>query len=238
MLNLRNLSFLFYVIIALIVSYLPIIHWPFSWWTSFFQEFSKALTLLLTGGSVENITLSLRGIGTSTLEGGYPWLTAVGGYFGLTVSGVLIYIMSDKIPKRYAVLEALLLAALIIMSMYFWVRDFVSVFILLLILLFIFFTIKLHHRGLIKFTIKFIGIYMILESLRVPLNLLDGRIDLKMMPMMQSNAFLGYSLIIIWCLLSLFALYWIWRWHKPPELDQKKIFSNYLPKLMGLGSKS
>jgi len=54
---------LLFIVAAFIVDYLPFINLPFLWSETFFHEISHGLAALLTGGSIDSITLNFNGAG-------------------------------------------------------------------------------------------------------------------------------------------------------------------------------
>lgn len=231
MVSFRVITFLGYVGLAFIVSYLPIINWPFSWWSGFFHELSKVISLLIINGSLLSIELSFRGTGTSALDGGNPWIVATSAYCGSVIWGILIYTMADKLDKKYAQMQAIGLSLLILVITIFWVRDIITLLILAFITILLLSIIKLRSSTIMKIAIKFIGIYIVLDAIRAPLNLLDGRVPFDLIPLIQQSSSLTYLLAFGWFIFGLLGLYVLWRWHKP-VLDKKEV-SEKVFKLFG-----
>ncbi|MCU7884373.1 MAG: M50 family metallopeptidase, partial [Candidatus Thiodiazotropha sp. (ex Lucinoma annulata)] len=46
-------SFILQVVAALVLSAIPILHYPFGWFETLFHELSHGLSAILTGGSIE-----------------------------------------------------------------------------------------------------------------------------------------------------------------------------------------
>ncbi|MCS5707663.1 M50 family metallopeptidase [Candidatus Berkiella cookevillensis] len=215
MFSLRSITFLAYVVVAFAVYYVPIFNWPFSWWMGFFHEISKALGILATGGSVSSLELSLRGMGTSFAQGGNIWFIATCSYCGAVLWGMLIYILADKLHKKYAIFEAIVLSLFILFISILWVRDILTILILIIMVGLLLSIIKLHNYSLMKITLKFIGIYIVLDGIRTPLNLLDGRIPLDLIPLMQQSTVFTYLSVFLWFCFALLGIYALWIWHKP-----------------------
>lgn len=215
MISLRSITFLTYVGVAFATYYIPIFNWPFSWWMSFFHEVSKAFGILATGGSVSSLELSLRGMGTSFTQGGNIWFIATCSYCGGVLWGMLIYILADKLHKKYAILEAFALSFFIILISVFWVRDILTILILVVMIGLLLSIIKLHNYGVMKITLKFIGVYIVLDGIRTPLNLLDGRIPMDLIPLVQQSTLFTYLSVGLWFCFALAGIYALWLWHKP-----------------------
>jgi len=160
---------------AFILSYIPIINWPFSWLMTFFHEISHGIAALVTGGSIVSINLHLRGSGLCTSMGGIEFIITLAGYFGATAWGVGIYLMADKLNKRHTDEMALVMAGIILITAAFWGRDLMTLIIMGVLITLLLFVMKLQDNAFIKFALKFIGIYILLDAIKAPLNLIDGR---------------------------------------------------------------
>lgn len=170
-----SLLFAALVIVAFIISLIPIIHWPFSWMMTFFHEISHGIAALLTGGSVEKINLNLRGSGLCTTIGGVRFVVLLSGYMGAVIWGGCIYIMADKLNKKHTDVMALALSGLVILVAVFWGRDIITLAIMTVLATVFLAVIRLQNYGFVKLAIKFIGVYILLDAVKAPLYLIDGR---------------------------------------------------------------
>lgn len=196
---------------AFIVSYLPLIHIPFSWIMTFFHEISHGIAALLTGGSIEKIELHLRGSGLCYTRGGVRFLILHAGYIGAVLWGIILYRMAGGIkPKRTNIL-ALSFAALIALSAIFYSRDVITWVIMLILLALSLSILKLKNATLMRWALKFIGLYVLLDGIRAPLHLIDGRhygdaaslADLTLVPEM---VWVG-----IWFATGLIGVFYLWK---------------------------
>jgi hypothetical protein len=170
-----SLEFLVLVGAAFILSYIPIVNIPFTWIMTFFHEISHGIGALITGGSVEKIHLHLMGSGLCYTSGGIRFVVLQAGYIGAVLWGILIYEMADEISHKSTNILAMFLAGLIAISALLYGRDIIT-WIILLILFGLFVSIiKLQETYLMKLSLKFIGIYVLLDAVRAPLHLIDGR---------------------------------------------------------------
>lgn len=215
MVSLRSVTFLSYVAAAFILSYLPIVNWPFTWCSSFFHELSKVFLLLFSDGSILSIQLSFRGSGSSAIQGGNQWMIATSAYCGSVIWGILIYMTADKLDKRFAVIEMIALNVLIVIVTLVWVRDLITFVIFALMAAIVYFVIKLRSQTLMKMLVKFIGIYIVLNAIRAPLNLLDGRVPFDLIPLVQESGFYTFVFAFGWFLFGILGLLILWHWHKP-----------------------
>jgi len=161
--------------VAFVLSYVPFIHIPFTWVMTFFHEISHGMGALLTGGSVEKIQLHLRGSGLTETRGGIRFVVLQAGYIGAVIWGVLIYEMADEISHKITNFLAIFLAGLIAVSALLYGRDVITWVISAAIFGLFVSIIKLQETGLMKLALKFIGIYVLLDAVRAPLYLIDGR---------------------------------------------------------------
>ncbi|MEM7617278.1 MAG: M50 family metallopeptidase [Pseudomonadota bacterium] len=170
-----SLEFALLIGSAFILSFIPIINIPFTWIMTFFHEISHGIAALITGGSVEKIHLHLRGSGLCYTKGGIRFIISNAGYIGAVLWGIMIYKMADETSHKKINILAIFLATLIAISAILYGRDIVT-WIILLILLGLFISIiKLQEAYIMKIALKFIGTYVLLDAVRAPLYLIDGR---------------------------------------------------------------
>jgi len=170
-----SFEFLILVGVAFILSYVPIINIPFTWIMTFFHEISHGLGALLTGGSVEKISMHIRGYGVTYTQGGFRFVVLQAGYVGAVVWGILIYEMADELSHKSTNVLATFLAGLVAISALLYGRDVITWLISAVIFVLFVSIIKLQETGLMKLALKFVGIYVLLDAVRAPLNLIDGR---------------------------------------------------------------
>jgi hypothetical protein len=171
---LNRYQFWVFIIVAIIFMQLPIVSVPFKWLESYFHEISHGLTALITGGSVVKIELFPNGAGLCTTRGGFTLLISFMGYAGAILWGYLIYSIAS-INQKIAKVASGLIILLIISSLVFWVRDILTLFILIIVLSIFLLQFKLPKLSYLQKLLKFTGIMVLLNSLLSPLYLLDGR---------------------------------------------------------------
>ena len=88
---------------------------PIKLFVVFLHESSHALTILLTGGSISEISLGFDLGGKITAEGGNDILIASSGYLGSLFFGLLIYLVAEMQKIRRYVYFSLALLFLIIL---------------------------------------------------------------------------------------------------------------------------
>lgn len=170
-----NFEFIALVGSAFILSYIPILNIPFTWIMTFFHEISHGIAAILTGGSVQKINIHINGSGLCYTVGGIRFFVLIAGYIGAVIWGMLIYEMADKLSHKNTSILAGLIAGLIAFSALFYGRDVITWIILIILFAMFASIIKFQDAHLIKLALKFLGIYVLLDAVRAPLHLIDGR---------------------------------------------------------------
>ncbi len=158
---------------ALLLAQIPIVHWPFAWLETFFHELSHGLTAILTGGEIIRIELHLRGSGLCYTRGGWPFLVLLSGYSGAVLWGGGIYLAARGISWRSASLLLAILVGILTVSTLLWVRDLVTLGIIIVFLLILTFQWRFRSTPVLQWLLKFSGLYVVLDAVRSPLALLD-----------------------------------------------------------------
>lgn len=159
---------------ALIILQLPVISIPFKWLESYFHEISHGLTALLTGGSIVQIQLFPNGAGLCTTRGGSTFLISLMGYGGAILWGCLIFSIAT-IHRKIAQALSLLLVGLLACSILLWVRDVLTLLIVLVLLALVLAQLKYSSEKYLQKLLQLTGLLVLLNSLMSPLYLLDGQ---------------------------------------------------------------
>jgi hypothetical protein len=167
-----NTTFLIELILALIVKAIPLVHLPFSWFQTFFHEFSHGLAALASGGRIHSIEIAFDTSGICYTSGGFLPLVFFSGYTGSALWGALIYL---SVSAKYAKGIALSLALLVVIVGVLWVRDWVTPWILLSITILFLLAYRYGNNIWTHRFVAFVGLYVLVESLRAPFHLLDGK---------------------------------------------------------------
>ena len=197
--------------VAFILSFVPFIRIPFSWVMTYFHEISHGIGSLITGGSVVKIQLHLMGSGMCYTIGGIRFVVLQAGYVGAVVWGILIYRMADGMRKKGVNLIAVFLAVLVAVSTILYGRDVITWSILLVLFGLFVSIVKLHETSFVKLSLKFIGVYVLLDAIRAPLQLIDGRhygdgaklSDLTMIP--------EVFWVVLWMVTGIYGVFYIWK---------------------------
>jgi len=206
-----NWSFIGLVALAIFISYLPIVSVPFTWVMTFFHEISHGIAALITGGSVDNIHIYLNGSGLCYTKGGIKFIVTFSGYTGAVIWGVLLYMMADRFSHKRSNIIAFSISGLILISALLWGRDVLTLVILAILFCLFVSIVQLQETWVMKLTLKFIGIFVLLDAVKAPLNLIDGRhygdgatlSDLTWIP--------EILWVIVWFIIGMGGLLYIWR---------------------------
>lgn len=170
-----NIEFAGLLLAAFVFSYIPFVNIPFRWIMTYFHEISHGIAAIVTGGSVDKIHLHLLGSGLCYTLGGNGFLISLAGYCGAVLWGMLIYEMADEISHKSTNLICLFLTGLIVLTGLLYGRDIITWAILLFIGGLFLSIMKLQEALLMKWALKFIGLFVLLDAVRAPLHLIDGR---------------------------------------------------------------
>lgn len=164
-----------FIILAFMINYLPVINLPFLWSQTFFHEISHGIAALLTGGSIHNISLHFSGSGLCVTSGGISAVVAFSGYAGSALGGLLIYRLADSLSPASSRVMVFIMVGMLALTLLLWARDLSTIIILLVLLLMYGLPLYQSLWISVKSFIQLVGIFVILEAIRSPLYLLDGR---------------------------------------------------------------
>ncbi|MDQ6993062.1 MAG: M50 family metallopeptidase [Mariprofundus sp.] len=204
------LQFIILVIAAFILSYIPVLSWPFSWMMTFFHEISHGMVALLTGGSIVSIRLRLNGSGLCTTTGGIAFMVSLAGYLGAVLWGVAIYLMADRLNKRFTDLMAWLMIVLVTLAALFWGRDVITLLIMGVLIFLLLGVMKLQASSIIKIALKFIGVFILLDAVKAPLSLIDGRHYGDGASLADLTGVPELIWVLLWFGVALYGLYFLW----------------------------
>ncbi len=97
--------------------------WPVSLFVTFIHEAGHSLAALITGGEVLGFTVSPDGSGLATIAGGNLALILPAGYLGAALFGSLLFFLTSRYPKWTRGLSVFLGLAVILLTVFFSVRD-------------------------------------------------------------------------------------------------------------------
>ena len=202
---------LLFIVAAFIVDYLPFINLPFLWSETFFHEISHGLAALFTGGSIDSIKLNFNGSGLCTTRGGSAFIIGFSGYAGSALWGLLIYSVASTLSKSSAKLMVATMVGMLAITLLLWARDLSTIIILLVLLLMYALPLYKTLWFSIKFFIQLVGIFVLLDAIRSPLYLLDGR-DLGDGANLASHTGLPEVFwVVLWFVIAVSCLRVLWK---------------------------
>lgn len=161
-------------VFALIVLQIPFVSIPFKWLESYFHEISHGLAAVLTGGTIVQIQLFPNGAGLCTTRGGSSLLISLMGYGGAILWGGLLYSLASM-HRNVARVFSVILLCLLGVSILLWVRDILTLFIILVLVFLIAAQLKFSSHKLLQKLLQVAGLLVLINSLMSPLYLLDGQ---------------------------------------------------------------
>lgn len=200
-----------FIVLAFIIDYLPIISLPFLWSETFFHEISHGLAALITGGTIHSITLNFDGSGLCTTSGGTRFLIAFSGYAGSALWGLLIYSIANTLSPAKAKLMVGIMVTMLALTLLLWARN-ISTIVILSALLLMYATPL--YKALwfrVKFFIQLVAVFIMLDAVRSPLYLLDGR-DLGDGANLSNLTLLPeFFWVVLWFVIAIGCLRLLWR---------------------------
>jgi len=204
-------KFILLIILAFVIDYVPFIKMPFLWSETFFHELSHGLMALVTGGKIVSITLDYSGSGLCVYRGGIRTLVSFAGYAGSGVWGLLIYISVGYKANYKASYIALFLMLLILTVLVLWAQNISSVLILLALLsMYLGLFIK-KQLSILRLLLQFVGVFVMLDAIRSPLYLLDGKNLGDGAQLSQLTWVPEIAWVLIWVATSVTCLLLAWR---------------------------
>lgn len=202
---------LVFIAAAFVIDYLPIINLPFLWSETFFHEISHGLMALLTGGTIHNIRLNFNGSGVCTSSGGIRFLVSFSGYAGSALWGLLIYKLGNSLSRTSAKFLVAAIAIMLTITLALWARNLATIVILIVVLLM--YVIPFYRPRWIsmKFFIQLLAIFVMLDAIRSPLYLLDGRAIGDGANLASLTGLPEFVWVVIWFSIAVSCLYSLWR---------------------------
>jgi len=200
-----------FIVAAFIIDYLPFINLPFLWSETFFHEISHGLAAILSGGMIHSIRINFNGSGLCITSGGMHFLISFAGYTGSALWGLLIYSVADAKSQTRAKIIVGTISVMLGISLLLWARD-VSTITILIVLLLMYVTPLFKSLWFsVKYFIQLVGIFVMLDAIRSPLYLLDGRDLGDGASLANLTWFPEFFWILVWFAIAVGCLYHLWR---------------------------
>ncbi len=205
-------QFIIIMAAAIVVSFIPILNWPFTWIQTFFHEISHGLAAMITGGSVSSIQIHLSGSGLCYTSGGIRFVVTLAGYLGAALFGALLVLSVSSASLYQKKALAITLASITLGALLFWGRDLVTILILLVITAVCLLPIKSSwNPKAVHILLKFIGCYVLLDAIKSPLWLIDGR-NLGDGATLSQLTFIPELIwVALWELFALACVWFVWK---------------------------
>lgn len=197
--------------LVLLVSTVPFIHTPFGWFETFFHELSHGLAALVSGGKVHSIELNIDGSGLCTTSGGAETVILFSGYAGSALWGTFIYLSVSVGKVRYSKTISAILAIVVVLVATLWARDLTTLSILFFMTGIFGVVYRYGSQRLTRSFIEFMAIYVVLDAIKSPLHLLDGRSIGDGSALSQITAIPESFWVAVWCLIACCCLYLLYR---------------------------
>ncbi len=216
----NKIKFIGLFVLAFVVSYIPLLKLPFMWAQTFFHEISHGLMAVVTGGMIERIEIHLVGSGGCVTRGGSDFLITFAGYMGAVLWGGLLVLSVVHAGSRRAHVIAGFLAVLVFLSGLLWTRDLITILILVVILTLCLLAYRYGASKPVAYLMQFMGAYVILDALKSPLYLIDGRslgdgAALSRLTYIPEIVWVG-----IWEVFAVLCVWLLWR-ALPDDRNQK-----------------
>jgi hypothetical protein len=105
--------------------------YPVTMLVTFLHEFGHAIFGLVSGGSVESLSVNTDGSGVTTTRGGIPALVIMGGYLGSAIFGNILFYIGTKKASRWSQMTLIALALFMVFTAVIWFDNMTSTGILL-----------------------------------------------------------------------------------------------------------
>lgn len=203
---------------AVVISYLPFVSWPFMWVQTFFHEISHGLAALITGGGINRIELDLRGSGVCYTQGGLRFIVSIAGYAGAALIGMLFYLSVTVLGQKNIRFFSAIFGGIALISLVLWGRDLTTILILLVISALSFIPlINNWHPKILHLLMQFVGCYILLDAIKSPLYLFDARSVGDGAMLSQMTHIPEFFWVVLWELFALKCVWVIWKQLKSPS---------------------
>jgi len=205
-----HLQLVIFIVVAFVIDYLPLINLPFLWSETFFHEISHGMAALLSGGRIHGISLNFNGSGLCTTSGGSHIFISFAGYAGSVLWGLVIYSTASFLSHNKSKYIVMTIVGMLVIVLLLWARDMPTI-IILLVLLGMYLLPLYKKLGVgVKYFIQIVGVFVMLDAIRSPLYLLDGRALGDGAALSKLTWMPEIFWIMTWFTIALGGLYWLW----------------------------
>lgn len=212
-------KFILLIVLAFFVDYLPVLRLPFLWSETFFHELSHGIMALLTGGSIQSISLDYNGAGLCIYTGGIRSLVSFSGYAGSGIWGLLIYISVGYKTHYNPGYVAYFIILIILTVLVFWASKISTLFILIVLVSMYLGLLLKKQKSVLRLLIQFVGVFVMLDAIRSPLYLLGGSNIGDAAQLSQLTWIPEIIWVATWLVISGACLVLAWRYTKRHRED-------------------
>ncbi|MCL1143060.1 M50 family metallopeptidase [Shewanella gaetbuli] len=201
--------FIVELILAFLLTRIPYISIPIKWFESFFHELSHGIATIVTGGIVSHIELFPNGTGLCFSQGGSGIIIAFSGYMGAAVWGYIIFLLATwREGIRFTLT---LLALTLVASIVFWVRDFLTLLIVIALVGLILLPLKVKNSRPLNSLLRILALVIIVNAMASPVVLfgLPGQGDAAALA--QMTWIPAWIWVFLWLGISCGALWLCWK---------------------------
>jgi hypothetical protein len=204
------------ICLAIIIDFIPYVRLPFIWTETFFHEISHGISALASGGKILSIKLNYNGSGLCLTQGGIRFLVSFSGYAGSALFGMMLYLLTERSNTISSIAILLIIEATILLALLLWAGSISTYLILTLMLVTFALASRLSRSKNLRYFLKFIAVFVVLDAIRSPLVLIDGR-HVGDGATLSNLTFIPEIIwVIIWFLIGLSCLYgmYLFTYHK------------------------
>lgn len=196
--------------IALILHWLPFVSLPLKYLETYFHEISHGIAALISGGSVVSIQVHVWGSGLCKTLGGNAFIISFFGYAGASLWGLLIFNLGQSKHKNVLIYIGVL-QALLVTTLLFWARDMVTILILLGLIALFALSLRKIKGVWLTWLFQLIGISLMLNALRSPMFLIDGRARGDGAALAELTYVPEIIWVVVWFTVAIGCLYVSWK---------------------------
>lgn len=161
--------------VAFLIGFTPLSA-PFKWLETLYHELSHALIIKLTGGHLGQLVLQWNGGGHITSRGGMSIPVLLAGYMGAAAIGGYLYYAGWLIDNAHAARLLTLQLGVLVITVLWLVRSVITLLICCIIGAIFYLPIQFPQFEFFPLLIQFMGLYVLLNAIRAPLHLIDGKL--------------------------------------------------------------
>ncbi len=205
-----NVEFFSLLMMAFVISVIPLIRRPFLWAETFFHEISHGLAAIITGGKIKDFKINFNGSGYCTTLGGWLIPISFAGYLGASIWGALIFLAAKSNALQLELPLSELIAGFIILCHLFWAKGFSSY----ITGTFICLALLLPTQILPEYTnylLALFGLHICINAIKAPFELWHSQEKGDASQLARATLIPSYIWILVWGTCSSYTIFWLWQ---------------------------